>query len=212
MSMSEYTFSFDTCEKSNKTGVAQPYSALFNLISCLIILFFLLKTKKLYTFLLLFSFFCFEVFHVFSHIIHINGPIQINITHSLAYLINIAYFYAFYSYTKKLPSFWVMLCLLILVCLDTYSFLYLSIVYYLITQFSIFILLFVYYLPLLPKFIKNGVYQIVFLLILIILLFLNETYNCEKMLQIYPAFPYHIFIEIAGVILFYIICSIFYKL
>jgi len=105
-----------------------------------------------------------------------------------------------------------MLYLLILVCLDTYSFLYLSIVYYLITQFSIFILLFVYYFPLLPKFIKNRMYQILFFIILIILLFLNETYNCEKMLQIYPAFPYHIFIEIIGIIIFYIICSIFYKL
>jgi hypothetical protein len=210
--MSEYTFPFDTCEKSNKTGVAQPYSALFNLISCLIILFFLLKTKKLYTFLLLFSFFCFELFHVFSHIIHINGLIQINITHSLSYLMNIAFFYAFYSYTKKLPSYGFMLYLLILVCLDTYSFLYLSIIYYLTTQFSIFFSLLVYYFPLLPKFIKNRMYQILFFIILIILLFLNETYNCEKMLQIYPAFPYHIFIEITGIIFFYIICSIFYKL
>jgi len=210
--MSEYTFPFDTCEKSNKTGVAQPYSALFNLINCLIILFFLLKTKKMYTFLLLFSLFCFEFFHMFSHIIHINGSIQINITHSLSYLMNIAFLYAFYRYTKKLPNYWFILYLIILVCLDTYSFLYLSIIYYLTTQSLIFISLLAYYFPLLPKFIKNRIYQIFFFIILIILLFLNEKYNCEKMLQIYPNFPYHIFIEIIGIIIFYIISSNFYKL
>jgi len=40
----------------------------------------------------------------------------------------------------------------------------------------------------------------------------NEKYNCEKMLKIYPHFPYHIFIEILGIILFYVISSNFYKL
>ena len=33
----------------------------------------------MYAFLLLFSLFCFEFFHMFSHIIHINDSIQINI-------------------------------------------------------------------------------------------------------------------------------------
>jgi len=69
--MNEYTFPFDTCEKTNKNGIAQPYSALFNLINCLIIFYFLLKTKHNYTFILLFSILCFELFHLFSHIIHI---------------------------------------------------------------------------------------------------------------------------------------------
>ena len=27
--MSEYTFPFNTCEKPNKKGIAQPYSSLF---------------------------------------------------------------------------------------------------------------------------------------------------------------------------------------
>jgi hypothetical protein len=32
------------------------------------------------------------------------------------------------------------------------------------------------------------------------------------MMNIYPNFPYHIFIETIGIILFYVICSNFYKL
>jgi hypothetical protein len=69
-----------------------------------------------------------------------------------------------------------------------------------------------YYYPLLPKNIQNTIHIIFFLVTIIIILFLNEKYNCEKMMSIQPHFPYHIFIEIIGLVLFYIICSNFYKL
>ena len=210
--MNEYTFPFSTCEKSNKNGIAQPYSALFNLINCIIIFFFLLKTKKNHTFILLFSILCFELFHLFSHIIHIEGSIQINITHSLTYFMNLAFFYVFYRYTNKLPNYEFVFYLIALICIDIYSFFNLTIVYYLLSQSAIFISLLVYYFPLLPNFIQNSVYQIIFFVGVIILLFLNEKYNCEKMLKIYPHFPYHIFIEIIGIVLFYIISSNFYRL
>jgi len=210
--MGEYTFPFNTCEKPNKNGIAQPYSALFNLINCAIILYFLLKTKHNYTFVLLFTILCFELFHVFSHIIHIKGNIQTNITHSLTYLINFAFFHVFYLYTKKIPSYYFIFYLVFLICFDIYSLFYLSVGFYIISQAIIMISLLFYYLPLLPKFIQNSVYQIIFFVIIIILLFFNEKYNCEKMLKIYPHFPYHIFIEIIGILLFYIICSSFYRL
>ena len=210
--MSEYTFPFNTCEKPNKNGIAQPYSALFNLINCVIIFYFLLKTKQKYTFILLFSILFFELFHVFSHIVHIHGSIQINITHSLTYFMNLAFFYAFYCYTNKLPSYEFVFYLIALVCFDIYSIFNLTIIYYLLSQSVIFISLLVYYFPLLPNFIQNSVYQIIFLVVTIILLFLNEKYNCDKMIKIYPDFPYHIFIETTGIVLFYIICSNFYRL
>jgi hypothetical protein len=210
--MNEYIFPFDTCEKPNKNGIAQPYSALFNLINCIIILFFLLQTKQKYTFTLLFSILCFELFHLFSHILHIQGSLQINITHSLTYFMNLAFFYAFYCYANKFPSYAFIFYIMALVCIDIYSILNLTIIYYLLSQSAIFISLLVYYFPLLPKFIQKSVYQIIFFVGLIILLFLNEKYNCEKMLEMYPHFPYHIFIEIIGIVLFYIICSHFYRL
>lgn len=210
--MSEYTFPFDTCEKPNKNGVAQPYSALFNIINCLIIFYFLLKTKNIHTFILLFSILCFELFHVFSHMVHIKGSIQINITHSLTYFMNLAFFYVLYSYTNVLPSYGFVFYLIALIIFDVYSIFYLTIIYYLLSQSIIFISLLLYYFPLLPKFIQNSIYQIIFFVGIIILLFLNEKYNCKKMLEFYPDFPYHIFIEIIGIVLFYIISSNFYKL
>jgi len=172
--MSDYIFPFDTCETPNKNGIAQPYSVLFNLINCVIIFFFLIKTKQNYTFMLLFAIFCFELFHVFSHIIHIQGPIQINITHSLSYFINLSFLYLFYSYTNKLPSFWFILYLIVLICFDIYYIFNLNFIYYLLTQSFIFISLLLYYFKYLPKFIKNTIYKIVFLVGIIILLFLNE--------------------------------------
>ena len=210
--MSEYTFPFNTCEKVNKNGIAQPYSLFFNLINCIIILYFLLQTKNNYTFMLLFLILCFELFHSFSHIVHIKGSIQLNIIHLLTYLINFAFFYLFYSYTKKFPNKIFILYLIVLVCLDIYSLFNLTIIYYLSTQSIIFISLLLYYYRLLPKIIQNSIYQLILLIGLVILLVLNETYNCERMLEFYPHFPYHIFIEITGIVFFYVICSNFYKL
>lgn len=210
--MGEYTFPFNTCEKPNKNGIAQPYSALFNFINCVIVFYFLLKTTHNYTFVLLLSLLCFELFHVFSHMIHISGSIQTNIAHSLTYFINFAFLYAFYRYTNKFPNYLFIFYLILLVCFDIYSLFYLSVVFYIISQSIIMISVLSYYAPLLPKLVKYSIYQIIFFVVVIILLFLNEKYNCEKMLDIYPDFPYHILIEISGIFLFYIICSIFYKL
>jgi len=210
--MSEYTFPFNTCEKPNKNGIAQPYSALFNLINCAIILYFLLKTKHNYTFILLFSILCFELFHVFSHSIHILGSIQINITHMLSYCINIAFLFFFYNYAKKLPSICFIILYLFLIFFDIYAFCNMNVVYYIFSQALLFLSVLFYYYPLLTKNIKNKINIIFFLVLLIIILFLNEKYNCKKMLETYPNFPYHIFIEIIGILLFYIICSSFYKL
>ena len=210
--MSEYIFPFNTCEKPNKNGIAQPYSAFFNLITCSIILYFLLHTKTIQSFILLFCILIFESFHVFSHIVHIQGSIQINITHILTYCMNIAFFYVFYSYTKKFPSYEFIIYMCLLVILDVYTFHNYSFIYYLTTQSVIFISLLVYYFSLLPNFIQSSIYKITFFVSIVIILFINETYNCKNMMSIYPYFPYHIFIETIGIILFYIICSNFYKL
>lgn len=210
--MSEYTFPFNTCEKPNKNGIAQPYSAFFNLINCSIIFYFLLHTKTTQAFILLFCILMFESFHVFSHMVHIPGSIQINITHILTYFMNIAFLYVFYSYTKKCPSYEFIIFMCLLVILDIYTFCNYSVIYYLTTQSAIFISILVYYFPLLPKSIQSSVYKIIFFVGIIIILFINETYNCKNMLSIYPHFPYHIFVEIVGILLFYIICSNFYKL
>ena len=204
-----YTFPFHTCEKPKK-GIAQPYSAVLNAINCIMIAYFLLQTKSLFSTFLLFSIFCFELFHTFSHIIHIPGKIQTMISHFLSYAINFAFLFFFIHLTNKVPSFAFLFYLLLLTLFDIYSLFYLSIVFYLISQAILMISLLTYYFPLLSNSIQKNIYKIISLTSMAILLFLNETYNCKKMLDFYPL-PYHSLIEIVGVLLFYVICSTFYK-
>ena len=210
--MSEYTFPFSTCEKPNKNGIAQPYSSLFNLINCFIILYYLLQTKQNYTFILLFFILCFELFHVFSHSVHISGSIQINVTHMLSYCINIGLLFFFYNYTKKIPNIQFIILYICLIFFDIYVFCNMNVIYYIFSQALLFLSVLFYYYPTLDDNIKNIINIIYFIVILIIILFLNEKYNCEKMMSIYPHFPYHIFIEIVGIVLFYVICKNFHKL
>jgi hypothetical protein len=210
--MSEYIFPFSTCEKPNKNGVAQPYSAFVNMINCLIVIYYLLKTKKTYTFLLLLSILCFELFHVFSHMVHISGSMQTNVVHIIAYCINIAFIFFFYNYVKKIPSILFAMFYLSIICFDIYAFFNMNVVYYIFSQAVLFLSVLFYYYPLLNQNIKENIHMIFFLVILIIALLLNEKYNCKKMMSIYPDFPYHILVEITGVVLFYIICSNFYNL
>jgi sulfur relay (sulfurtransferase) DsrC/TusE family protein len=41
------------------------------------------------------------------------------------------------------------------------------------------------------------------------LLFYNEKLNCTKMLELFPDFPFHAVLEIAGLAIFYFICKFF---
>jgi len=143
--------------------------------------------------------------------VHLEGSIQVTVIHSLAYFINAALVYLFYSYTHIVPSAAFLLYILALIGADVYAFLNLNVVYYVVTQAAIFISFLVYYFRAMPKFIQTSVYQIVFFSAAIILLFLNEVYHCKKMLEM-ADLPYHILVEFFGVALFYIISSNFSKL
>ena len=207
-----YTFPFNTCEIPNKTGIAQPYSVFFNIVSCLIIIYFLTITKKNYSRLLLFSILLFESFHTFSHTIHLNNNSQILIIHLLAYFINFCYFFALYNYSNVYPNIIFLLYLLIIILFDIYAFNKLPFIFYLSSQFLIFISLFLYYYKYFSKEIKNKIPVIFILILFIILLFINESYNCNKMLSKYSWFPFHIFVEIISIFIVYNVSYVFSKL
>lgn len=212
MDSETYNFPFDTCEKVQHGLVAQPYSALINLLILAMLAIFMYLTKTQHAFLLLCSIFIFEAFHTLSHTIHFNSTIQINITHGLAYLMNIAFFYLFYNVTGVLPSFNFIVLILFLIALDIYMVFYYSFIYYLITMSLIFFSLLLFYYSYLPKFVKKNISMIVATVIFIILLFINEKTNCKQMLELYPNVPFHTIIELSGLFLFYVIASTFYKL
>lgn len=209
----EYTFPFSTCETVHSTGIAQPYSFWVNFLHCVMILFFLIQAKHIYTNPLLFSILCFEMFHLFSHWRHIPGPIQTYVVHGLTYCINASAFYAFLIYTGKWPNRETNLLLLALIAFDLYAvFSGFPLIFYVLSQALIFITLLVFYFSWLPEFFQQGVWPIVGLIGAIILLMVNEKYHCRSMRAVFPDFPFHVFIEFAGIALFYVICSRFYLL
>jgi hypothetical protein len=59
---------------------------------------------------------------------------------------------------------------------------------------------------------KARIPLIFMLTIIIVLLFINESYNCKKMLEKYPNIPFHTLIEITAIFIVYNISQIFSEL
>lgn len=205
----DFIFPFSTCEKPSKHGIAQPYSVIINVISIIIIISFLFQAKNIYTFFLIFSLLAFECIHTFSHVIHLSNYVQMNIIHSFAYIVNFCYLLAFYNYTHKVPSIYFIFFLIILLLFDIYSFMFLSFVFYFSSSLLIFFSILVYYYNYIPKSQRSYILIILSLGISIMLLFYNEKFNCNTMLNYFPNFPFHALIEIAGLAIFYFICKFF---
>jgi hypothetical protein len=208
----DFIFPFSTCEKPNKSGLAQPYSVFVNLLSIIIILYFLFKTKNIYSFLVILSLLAFECVHSFSHAIHLPSYIQNNITHFIAYSINIFFLLTLYNYTHKVPNILFCIFLIIVTIIDIYSFMNLSFIYYFSSSMIIFFSILIYYYRFIPKNKKKYILIIVLLGALIILLFYNEKVNCKKMLEMFPNIPFHAFLELNGTFIFYFICKFFSSL
>ena len=208
----EYTFPFDTCEKPKNNFFAQPYSATVNFLSILVILYFLFKTQTLHAFILLFSLLLFDISHTYSHFIHIKSSIQLTCVHVLAYILNFAILYAFYKYTNKLPSFSLIILLIVILSFDIYAFFNLSLLYYLFTYLLFLFSIFIYYYRFLPKSMKKSLYILLILISIIYLGFINEAFNCKRMLEIFPNFPFHAIIEILILFAVYFFSLTFYNI
>ena len=202
-----YTFPFDTCEKPHKSGVAQPYSAAINAVNCLVILYFLIKAKSSHAFMFLLSIFLFEAMHTFSHIVHIPGKIQLSIVHILAYCANFALLWYAYKTSHRIPNGWFDVWYAALVGFDIYAFMNLSIIIYLLTQSAMFISTLTYYYHDFPKALREKMPWILLFIGITIAFIVNESYHCKTMATAYPNFPFHIFIELNGLVLFYLVSS-----
>jgi hypothetical protein len=208
----KYTFPFDTCEKPTNKFFAQPYSVTINMISTLIVLYFLFKTHTLHGFMLLFSLLLFDLSHTFSHFIHVKPGIQITLVHVLAYFLNFAFFYALYKYTKKVPSTPLIIFLVIILIIDIYAFFNLSLLYYILTQILFFFSIFIYYYSSLPNKMKKRLNILLVIIGIIYLGFVNEAFNCKRMLEKFPNFPFHALIEILILFAVYFFSLSFYNI
>lgn len=196
-----YTFPFSTCEKPNNKGIAQPYSSIINLSIVFLLLYFLFQSKSAILKYVFFSFILFELWHTISHMTFIEGYIQQNVVHFLAYNIAFGTLLAFLYLSKSSLNFYQILILIIVVIFDIIVFILYGGVYIILSGTLLFITILFCLYNKYPKFVLYYIYALLGLA----LLFINEAINCERMLKIWPEFPFHIIIEIYGFILFYML-------
>ena len=207
--ISQSFFPFKTCEKPLKDGIiAQPVSATINIITCLILLYYVIIAKTKTLKILILSFIAFQAFHAFSHIQHIDGYIQANIIHVLWYFMSFMILLSSIQITKKNPKLMTIISLFAIIIIDLYLFLHTNKLYTIFTGFTIPVIIVVSYYYLYPSHMKTTIPYLILLLLVVIILILNEKFNCDLMLS-YAILPYHAIIEIVGLILFVILAHIF---
>lgn len=212
--MNPYIFPFNSCEiPINNYIIAQPWSTLINILNCIMILFFIFKTKSTHAKLLLLNIFMFGLAHTFSHLTHIDGNIQFLITHftaiiSILFLLNV-----FYKITDKIPSQIFLIVLFFALFIDLLMVIeHMPHIYNILSFILILVYIIIYYYNLLPDTIKENMYYILYLIIFLFGLQINEINNCKTMLEIFPKFPFHIIIEIVTMIPIYLLCLSFYNI
>jgi hypothetical protein len=210
-----FTFPFNTCEIPNKDGIAQPHSTIINTILCIIIFLFLLNSNNLYSRLFLFFLLLFNIFHTFSHAIHISSikNIQFLLTHYSAVLSSFFLFYLLSNITKYTLKPYQLIGLLfllffdIILCYYDVSHIY-NIIIFLIILFSILIIFYKY----LSKKIQQNIKYIIGFGFLALVIDIIEILFCQSLLQKYGNIPFHSILELSAYIPTILLCYSFYRI
>ena len=213
--MNKYTFPFNSCEIPQKNGIAQPFSTTINLILCCIIIFYLLKSNNLYSRLFLSSILIFNIFHTFSHTLHVkifkNG--QFLLTHFSAIISTLFFILLLNHITKKKLLPWQFYTLLFLYIFDIYLITQkFSHIYNIITFLIILFLIMIFNYHLLSGKLKEKIIYIIFLSAVVLFFQIFEIFNCQYILENFKNFPFHIMTEISACIPIYLLCNSFYKI
>ena len=218
-----YTFPYDTCEYvvTIFDGVkTQPISTFLNSVNCVFIYRKLRLCSRISTKSVIASVLLFELFHMLSHLVHIDGGLQTNLVHFSAYCVNVSLLCRFnelktetaiipstvfdteIGFLQKYYNHFFLTYLFCLVCFDIYGFFFLSVIEYLTTQVIIFASLLIFYYKYIPSSVKHNTIAIVSLSGLIVSLFLIEEKYCVQMIAKQKIIPFHAIIEILGILLF----------
>lgn len=204
-----FSFPFTTCETNTKGQVAQPFSAIANAITCLVLiglLFIVAKTTPVR--ILLGSYAAFEAWHAFSHAKHIAGTVEQDVVHALSYTMTLATLNAilFLSGSRLSTSAMLLGCLFF--CFDLYIWLYVKGLWSVVSGLTFFAIVVFGNYDELPSFFKSWVPYLALGLLLLLGLLANETRNCESMMR-FKVLPYHVIVEILGFVLFVSLSALF---
>ena len=203
-------FPFNTCEVRGDI-VDQPYSASINIVSCFILLYLLSQAQNIEIQFFILSLFIFQAYHAYSHMFWSNNEnslVHVYTIHSISYLIIIALVIAISFITKQPPNIPIIFSVILLDIYILYN--YIGTVYNAISGINIWVVVLITGLWnfKLPDVVKRLLPILIMLFAVIIALFFNEKYNCDAMMTAYQ-FPYHIAIEIMGLIISSLFAYIF---
>jgi hypothetical protein len=199
--MNVYTFPYETCEVPKSAHLAtQPYSVAMNLFICLYLVQFILICRHRCTRLLFLQFVVFETAHAFSHAYHFeNTSMQFWIMHGLNYgnVLVTSIFLECMSDTRlswTLAAFATIIDIIVVAMLPG--------VWPIISGLGVYFAIICDNVALIPTDFKRSFWtQMCPALLLIFILFINESWNCIAMLT-YWQLPYHSLIELLGLFLF----------
>lgn len=203
-------FPFNTCEIRGNI-VDQPYSASINILSCIILLYLLLQAKHIEIRFFILSLLIFQAYHAYSHMFWSDNEeslIHVYIIHSITYIIIFALITAISFISGELPNIPIIFTVILLDMFILYN--YIGTVYNAISGINIWVVVLITGLwnVKLPAIVKQLLPMLLILFGVIILLFFNEKYNCQAMMEAYP-FPYHTAIEICGLVISSLFAYIF---
>ena len=203
-------FPFNTCEVRGDV-VDQPYSASINILSCIILLYLLSMSKHIEIQFFILSLLIFQAYHAYSHMFWSKNEeslIHVYIIHSITYVIIIALITAISFISGKPPNIPRIFAVIMLDMFILYN--YIGTVYNAISGINIWIVVLITGLwnVKLPIIVKQLLPILLILFGVVIILFFNEKYNCQAMMDAYP-FPYHTAIEIVGLIISALFAYIF---
>jgi len=203
-------FPFNTCEVRGDV-VDQPYSASINILSCIILLYLLSMSKHIEIQFFILSLLIFQAYHAYSHMFWSKNEeslIHVYIIHSITYVIIIALITAISFISGKPPNIPIIFAVIMLDMFILYN--YIGTVYNAISGINIWIVVLITGLwnVKLPAIVRQLLPILLILFGVVIILFFNEKYNCQAMMDAYP-FPYHTAIEIVGLIISALFAYIF---
>ena len=134
--------------------------------------------------------------------------IHVYIIHSITYIIIFALITAISFISGELPNIPIIFTVILLDMFILYN--YIGTVYNAISGINIWVVVLITGLwnVKLPAIVKQLLPMLLILFGVIILLFFNEKYNCQAMMEAYP-FPYHTAIEICGLVISSLFAYIF---
>jgi hypothetical protein len=182
---------------------------------CCIIIFFLLKSNNLYSRLFLLSILIFNIFHTFSHALHVklvkNG--QFLLTHFSAIISSLFFILLLNHITKQKLLTWQFCILLFLYVFDIYIITQnFSHIYNIITFLIILFLIMIFNYHLLSRKLKEKIIYIIFFSAIVLFFQIFEIFNCQYILENFKNFPFHIMTEISAYIPIFLLCNSFYKI